>query len=184
MTAYAPEHYRLADTTILAGEYPGHREADIAALRLDALLDAGVSLLVDLTETRDGLVDYEELLRARPLGREAIRVRAPIRDMGTTDDARLAAIVDLVHRAAESGTTTYLHCWGGIGRTGMVGACVLVRRGMPVDEALAVVAAGFAAMPKAAQPWYAGWTSPQTPAQFEAVRRYAGVRDAVAAAKR
>jgi ADP-ribosylglycohydrolase len=55
----------------------------------------------------------------------------------------------------------------------MVIACLLVRRGMSADEALAVVAEGFRSMPKSTLPKHATRTSPETPAQCAAVRRFA-----------
>ena len=38
------------------------------------------------------------------------------------------------------GNVVYVHCWAGVGRTGTVVACHLIRHGMQGDEALARIA--------------------------------------------
>ena len=174
MTAALPEHYPIPRTPHLAGEYPGHRhDPAVVAARVDALLGAGVTLFVDLTEPVDWLVDYAPVLAARARDRAVTHVRHAIPDGGATTDAHLREIVALLDRAAAEGTRAYVHCWGGIGRTGMVVASLPVRRGLTVDEALAAVAAGFASMPKSARPRHAHRTSPEAACQVEAVHRFA-----------
>jgi protein-tyrosine phosphatase len=51
----------------------------------------------------------------------------------------MRAILDTIDGALAEGRTVYFHCWGGIGRTGTVAGCWLVRHGMRGAEALAVV---------------------------------------------
>ncbi len=54
-----------------------------------------------------------------------------------------AALADVRGRLA-AGECVYVHCWGGRGRAGTVGACALATLyGLPADEALARVQAAF-----------------------------------------
>ena len=64
-----------------------------------------------------------------------------------------------------------MHCWGGIGRTGTVVGCHLVRSGLTGDDALAAVARGFLGMSKSRLLKYLGG-SPETRAQREMVRTW------------
>ena len=50
--------------------------------------------------------------------------------------AGIDCFIDLTQRD-EGLEPVYVHCWGGIGRTGTVVGCWLVRHGMTGDEALA-----------------------------------------------
>jgi protein tyrosine phosphatase len=60
-----------------------------------------------------------------------------------------------------------VHCWGGVGRTGTVVGCWLVRHGLAGGDALARVEALRATTPKANRP------SPETDTQRDLVRGWA-----------
>ena len=59
----------------------------------------------------------------------------------------MRGILDAIAEGLKGGGV-YVHCWGGIGRTGTVVGCHLVRSGMTGDEALAEVAEPFTSMAK------------------------------------
>ena len=122
---------------------------------------------------KDGLRDYEALLRAIPGGRFVQRLRAPIEDVGITDESRIHRILDAIESALHDGVGVYIHCWGGIGRTGMIVGCLLVRRGMSPADALEVVAQGWQSMPKSKLPHHKTRTSPETVQQMQVVRMWA-----------
>ena len=52
----------------------------------------------------------------------------------------VAKIIAAIDRAMAEGGITYVHCWGGVGRTGLVVACWLQECGQKPDEALANLA--------------------------------------------
>lgn len=139
-----PASYAVSDG-LLAGSYPGSMRA-VAALEAD-----GVTLFVDLTHPSDPLDDYAHLLRS------ARRVAHPIPDMGTPTAGHLMRILDDIDAARAEGHTVYVHCWGGIGRTGTVVGCWLVRHGFDEGDAIARIAGLRAGI--------AGRRSPETPAQ-------------------
>jgi protein-tyrosine phosphatase len=75
--------------------------------------------------------------------------------------------LDLIDRERGRHGLTYVHCWGGAGRTGTVVGCWLVRRGFGGDAALARIGALRADSP-------ALWLdSPQTDEQRTMVRTWA-----------
>jgi protein-tyrosine phosphatase len=49
----------------------------------------------------------------------------------------MAALLDALDADLASGYKVYLHCWGGIGRTGTTVGCWLVRHGLSGGQALA-----------------------------------------------
>ena len=52
----------------------------------------------------------------------------------------MRAILDLIESAIDAGAPVYVHCWGGIGRTGTVVCCWLVERGLSGEQALVEIA--------------------------------------------
>ena len=110
-------------------------------MKIDLVVDAGVRTFVDLTTTGDPLEPYEATLeevaaaRRLPLARSAF----PIPDFGVVDDDDYDVATATIERVLEHGAV-FVHCWGGIGRTGTVIGCVLIDEGMTCDEAIAQLA--------------------------------------------
>lgn len=155
---------------LLAGEYPGDRDPAVARRKLDRLVGAGVTLFIDLTEDGE-LAPYAALLPATDdEGRPVRYERHPIRDVNVPQaPAAMAAVLDRIDAARAAGETAYVHCWGGVGRTGTVVGCHFVRHGRSGDEALGAVAERYAVMEKAHRKPH----SPETPAQAAYVRGWA-----------
>ncbi len=116
--------YWVADG-LLAGAYPGMPDAVAADRRVRAFADHEVTVFVDLTHPADGLEPYDRLLV--PTAR---RIPHPIVDMGTTTIPHMSRILDDVDAALVDERTVYVHCLGGIGRTGTVVGCWLMRHGL------------------------------------------------------
>jgi len=145
-----PNSYRLLDGRLIAGEYPVTRTRRRRRAKLGALLDAGVTTFIDLTEPHE-LAAYDALVHemARERGSAVEYVRLPIRDVSVPKSAVvMREMLDAIDAALDDGGTAYVHCWGGVGRTGAVVGCHLVRRGMTGDEALARGAELFKQMEK------------------------------------
>jgi protein-tyrosine phosphatase len=166
-----PNSYRLHDGRLIAGEYPGDRDEEVARNKLSLLLDAGVTTFIDLTEGHE-LSPYDALVAetAKARGAPVTYIRLPIRDVSVPKSPSvMREILDTIDSALESGGTAYVHCWGGVGRTGTVVGCHLVRRGMTGEEALARVAELFKNMEKYSQ----RRRSPETDEQDTYVRTWA-----------
>jgi hypothetical protein len=145
-----PRSYVVSDT-LLAGAYPESAEA------VTALERAGVAVFVDLTHPSDPLDDYGHLLHS------ARRVAHPIPDMGTPTAGLVMRILDEIDSAHARSDTVYVHCWGGVGRTGTVIGCWLVRHGLAAGDPIARIAELRAGIVGAR-------LSPETPGQIELVR--------------
>jgi hypothetical protein len=172
-----PDSYLIPNTRLVAGEYPGSRPQagePAAVARLAAFLDAGIDCFVDLTTHHDRLDAYatrlESLADAR--GADVVIDRLPIPDMGVCDAAHMRRILDIIDARLDARRTVYVHCWGGVGRTGTVVGCWLVRHGRTGEQALAEVATLFSTMSDAKRRAHAATGSPQTPAQRAMVRTW------------
>jgi ADP-ribosyl-[dinitrogen reductase] hydrolase len=131
-----PGTYWAIPDRLLAGDYPGAGPA--GAERLAALLRAGCDYFIDLTWP-DELPSYAELLpspydaKVRPVAYS----RRPIRDHGVPEDpAHTVEILDEIETALAADRCVYLHCHGGIGRTGLIVGCLLARRLRSGERAL------------------------------------------------
>ena len=133
---------------IAAGEYPGGSTAGIARERLGIMIDAGIRSFLDLTQPHDPLLPYDVMLslEGRERNVETRYKRFGIQDMGVTDVVSMRRILDYVDGEVAAGRKVYIHCWGGVGRTGTTVGCYLVRHGQSCDEALETVATLFATM--------------------------------------
>jgi ADP-ribosylglycohydrolase len=123
--------------SLLAGEYPGHADPARARAKLELLADAGIRTIVDLTTDADGLVPYSSTLAAIATARDldVRRVHHPIPDFDVLDTDGYRAILATIKREVTGGRPVFVHCWGGIGRTGTVIGCHLVAGGLEPDDA-------------------------------------------------
>ena len=171
-----PNAYWLRGRRVIAGEYPGAQSTKEAIERLNRFLDAGVTSFVDLTSTTDPLAPYDGLLMAEA-ERRGIPVRyarLTIRDMDVPPAAHMTVILDYIDAELARGARVYVHCWGGVGRTGTVVGCHFVRGGCTGDEALQRVAKHWDTM--SAEKRVHHPNSPQTDPQRDFVRRWSETR--------
>jgi predicted protein tyrosine phosphatase len=177
VTRPIPDSYVVPGTLLAAGEYPGSAPGTPTAKaeqKLSAFLDVGISAFVDLTDPDDGLAPYAPVIRELGAARgvDVFHDQLTIRDMRTCTPSHMRQVLDVVdaHIAAERGV--YVHCWGGIGRTGMVVGCWLVRQGWDGEAALIEVGRLFRTMSPAKVGRHESWGSPQTDAQRNVVRSW------------
>ena len=123
--------YWALDGEVLAGPHPalGSRDEQRASLR--ALLAAGVRTIVDLTTPADSTggarVLWEKL---SPDPRDTSCTRHPILDGGVPSLASMQLILDTIDASRRRARPVYVHCMGGLGRTGTVIGCWWTRHGL------------------------------------------------------
>ena len=128
MTKPDPNTYWVLPGKLLAGEYPGNPSPAQAKLRLRRFLNAGVRHFVDLTEADELLENYRSLLTAEAqiLHVAVTYTRISIRDYSVPQRPDvMRRILDTINANVEQDGITYVHCWGGMGRTGLVVDCWL-----------------------------------------------------------
>lgn len=121
----------------LTGDWGRDLETDLQRLREHYRTDVLVSLIEEHEFEALDIRDLRE--RARALGIEVLWF--PIRDRSVpTSPERFQ---DLIHSACErlrAGKTVVIHCMGGLGRTGLVGAaCLLALTDLTAEAAVAAV---------------------------------------------
>lgn len=154
---------------VMAGEYPGHPDQARGETKIDLLVDAGIRTFVDLTTPADSLTPYEPTLAqvARHRHLDLRRLAFPIPDVSVIADAEYRHITDTIERSLERGGV-YVHCWGGVGRTGTVIGCLLADQGLSYDQVLGRLAELRHGTKKAHRP------IPETDAQRQVIRRRVG----------
>jgi predicted protein tyrosine phosphatase len=148
--------YWVEEGRFLAGPYPHSGD------RITRLRNLGVTLFLDLTEAGEyGSLSYDALL-----GGGIRAVRKPLRDFTAPRPDEMREILNLIDSELDAGGVVYLHCFGGIGRTGTVVGCYLVRHGMPPDEAIEAIGR------LRADTDTADWPSPESEEQCELVETW------------
>ncbi|OGK12300.1 MAG: hypothetical protein A2W80_04715 [Candidatus Riflebacteria bacterium GWC2_50_8] len=133
--------YWVIPERFLAGGFPYNPGIDNPHDFLHCLLDNGIDAFIDLTE-EDELVHYQPVL-ASLTNRDIIYTRFAIVDYSVPELAEMQQIVTRINTLLEAGRRIYLHCRGGIGRTGTTVACWLRSQGFSGDAALAELAKLF-----------------------------------------
>jgi len=166
-------HAWRLDEGVLAGEYPAADDDPVRSdEKLQVLVDAGVRTFVDLTDptgTDAHLEPYASRLAAvaRVRRLDLRHVAHPIPDRGVADDDVYDDILRAVDASRARGSV-YVHCWGGVGRTGTVIGCLLAASGCDddaIDRRIAELRAGTRKAHRAC---------PENARQRDVVRRRAG----------
>ncbi|OFY33796.1 MAG: hypothetical protein A2W91_11205 [Bacteroidetes bacterium GWF2_38_335] len=93
--------------------------------------------------------------------------RLSIPDFGITSTKNMKKILDTIDKSIGQGKPVYVHCWGGIGRTGTVVSCFLLRHGMANhDNVFKMIEYLRRSDPENHR------LSPETPEQFEFVKNW------------
>lgn len=142
-TAPLPNTYWVIPGGFLAGELPSAPDERSMIARQETLFGAGIRVIFNLMEAD------ERDFSGRPFrgyeacftgigSREGCHTecrRFPIRDLSVPSEAQLEAILAAIDATLAAGRPLYLHCWGGIGRTGTVVGSWLARHGLATGEA-------------------------------------------------
>ncbi len=169
MNNYPPhpidDSYWVIPDRLIAGAYPYVRyNEDQTRQKLYKLLVAGITSFLDLTYEGE-LPPYEKLLNEQAgwVDKKVNYKRISIQDMGLPTSEQMKSTLDVIDAEIGLERVVYVHCHAGIGRTGTVVGCYLVRHGMQGAEALNSIARLRAGSSN-------GWTrSPETDEQVEFV---------------
>ena len=113
-----------------------------------------------------GAADYSRALyrAAATLHRKVHFLRRPIPDAGVCSPRQMSEILNAIDKRLAEGHRIYLHCWAGLGRTGLVIGCWLIRHGLSGNAAMRQME-----ILRSHDAELKTWSSPQTPQQRDMV---------------
>lgn len=149
---------------IYAGEYPGDKNGEIAKQKIERMYHFGVRHFIDLTEEGE-LRPYNHLLPS-----DTTYTRFPITDCGAPKSIEsVQRLLLRIEELKKMDGYVYVHCWGGVGRTGTIIACYLAQNWDEPDlnKTLEMLRRNFSKMPKSAYR-----ETPETKEQIDFIERF------------
>ena len=153
-----------ANGIIYAGEYPGDKNDELARQKIEQMHHFGIRHFIDLTEEGE-LRPYSHLL---PAG--TTYTRFPIADCGAPKSIEsVQSLLLRIEELKKMDGYVYVHCWGGVGRTGTIVACYLSQNwGEPdLNLVLDALRKNFSEMPKSAYK-----KTPETKEQIDFIKQF------------
>ena len=156
----------VAFDRVYAGEYPGDCDEKNAVMKIGRFERFGITHFIDLTEEGE-LRPYAQLLAP-----EMHHLRFPIHDVSVP--ANTESVKELIEKIegilnADGRNNVYIHCWGGVGRTGTIVGCLLCQHHhYDYEETMRALRRAYADCPKSALR-----TTPETKEQCDFIARFA-----------
>lgn len=134
LVAPTSSSYWVVPHLLVAGAYPGAKSPVELRIKVQSLIDAGVRLFLNLMEedeknyAGEPFVPYAEAVRE--CCPDASCQRYPIQNLSVPSSAEMEEILTAIDDSLEAEHPVYVHCWGGVGRTGTVIGCWLLQHGL------------------------------------------------------
>ena len=154
----------VAGGAVYAGEYPGDKYGEKATEKLKRMYHFGIRHFIDLTEEGE-LCPYNHLLPS-----DTTYTRFPIPDCGVPKSIEsVRRLLLRIEELKKMEGYVYVHCWGGVGRTGTIVACYLSQNSEEPDlnKTLEVLRGRFSEMPKSAYR-----ETPETKEQIDFIEQF------------
>jgi len=138
VAAPTPWSYWVVQGRLLAGAYPGSPDPAEHRNKLQALLDVGVRTFINLMEENETnyqgrpFAPYDRLVEE--LCPEACCCRFAVADLSIPSVEQMKSILEAFDQSLDADRPIYVHCWGGVGRTGTVVGCWLLRHGLTTHD--------------------------------------------------
>lgn len=151
-----PQSFWVVDKLFCAGHYPGDLDPSMKDRKLRGLLESGIQQVISLMEPNETgrygrpfnpyLPRLEELAGEHGVGIKYLCMSIP--DASVPTQAGMQEILGKIHELVTGNIPTYVHCWGGHGRTGTVVACYLMQQGLSPQKAVAQIEEWRSDLPK------------------------------------
>ena len=134
--------YFVVPNKLIAGEIPSSMEEQANKEKLLGIKNANIKAVINLMEADEKdhygnlFVDYEPTL----LSYKIEVTRFSITDMDVPSPFQMMKILNQINQFNKQGKIVYIHCWGGLGRTGTVVGCYLLQNKLAsVDNVFNVI---------------------------------------------
>ena len=160
-----PFSYWIVPDKFLAGDYPGthysynplttfisyiHTIAGLHATkyhyfhtskqRQQSIINVNIKHIIDLTEANERSPYFDKIDSLAAKQNIIIRHhRFPITDRNISSKLFMQTILDFIDDKIQKNQPIYLHCFRGLGRTGLVVGCYLARHGYSGNKALPLI---------------------------------------------
>lgn len=129
--------YWVLPNKLLAGEIPSSKDNFRKLQKIQNLLDSDIDIIINLMEVvemnfdNEQLEDYTASLmnEANKKNKKIEVLRYAIKDLSIPGENFMIEILNKIDHSINNGKKVYIHCWGGVGRTGTVIGCYLIRHG-------------------------------------------------------
>ena len=120
--------YWILEKKLMAGALPSTPDLEGTKAKIGYLKNNNVSTIINLMEAderdKHGNPFFDYMPIAKEMGIDVLRF--PIKDVSIPTIETMRSILDTINHLLEIKKTIYIHCWGGIGRTGTVAGCFLI----------------------------------------------------------
>lgn len=163
-----PRSYWVIPGKLLAGHVPSNKDSLVYKEKINNLITCGIKTIINLQEENE-LNDEKELFPKYEnlLPKDVSFYRKSIPDLGTPSKELMKEILQIIEESISNNKPVYVHCWGGIGRTGTVIGCFLIKNKMAnPNNFMEMLAYLRRTDPENHRP------SPETPQQIEFVKSF------------
>jgi protein-tyrosine phosphatase len=124
--------YWVLPNRFIVGEIPASMKEDETMAKLNGLIKVNVNVVINLMEEDEKNYENKSFYDYAPyLNKHNVEThRIPIKDLSIPTIDTMRKILSIVQDSIRLKKVVYLHCWGGVGRTGTAVGCFLLNNSL------------------------------------------------------
>ena len=128
--------YWVLPNRFIVGEIPASLKEEETITKLNGLIRINVNVVINLMEEDEKNYENKSFYDYAPyLNKHNIEThRLPIKDLSIPSIDTMRNILSIVQDSIRQKKIVYLHCWGGVGRTGTAVGCFLLNNSLASKE--------------------------------------------------